>query len=947
MHFNIRSLEAHFTDFCMLLDMLKQRGTELDIILLCETFCNKFNYNKFALDGFKHEPLYRKKMSKGGVSIFIRDTIEYKLRKDLSFFDEGIFESIFIELTEGGTIVGEVYRIPDKNPNIFLTNMESIISRIEAEHKICFIGTDQNLDLLKCEIHEPTNQLMNLNFQHAMLPLFYIPTRITHTSATLIDNIYTSSINCNFTTAVLYSDISDHLPLIVLLDKTTKTTTNSKYQNIQTRNLSNQNLSRIKESIGNYDWSVINELNCEDAYDHFVRTIKYNMDAIAPMQHKRVRIKQTNTHTWVTKGILVSSNKQIKLYKQSIGKDNNDPHVIAYKLYRNKLNRIKRIAKQLHYQKFFQDHYKDTRKIWTELNNLIGKSNNKNEIVDRFQFNGNILTNDKDIANGFCNFFSSVGNDTANKIPQSNKNPLNYIKDTVNKSFFFSPTTPDEITRLIATLKCKKSSGHDGLSNDLIKKFKNEISKPLSIIFNKSLIDGHFPSQMKVAKIIPIYKSKEKNDFTNYRPISLLPNFAKIFEKLVHIRLYSFLKQNHILSNKQYGFTPKSSTIDALTNFYGETLNYLDNNEQVLAVYCDLSKAFDTISHEILLKKLNCYGIRGLALQWFKSYLSGRKIYVSYKGVISNTNDISIGVPQGSVLGPLLFNVYINDLEHSLDKASAILYADDATVYLHHKSNKILFNTMNNELKQLSEWFKTNKLSLNTSKTKYMLIRNRGVFYGDEYTLNIDNRMIDRCKVFNFLGVNLDEYLLWNEHIKQLNQKLAYCTYSLKKVKYILSTENLIKLYYALFHSHLEYGMLLWCNTSMKNLNILQRMQKRVLRIIHKLPYNAPTEELFKTAKILNVNNCIDKQLLSFMYRYNTKELSLNIQNLYISNQEIHNYYTRQRNNPHIQKRNKQCTLNSFLHRAPLKWQNLPNQIKSKTSKISFNKRVKAFLLSN
>lgn len=320
-------------------------------------------------------------------------------------------------------------------------------------------------------------------------------------------------------------------------------------------------------------------------------------------------------------------------------------------------------------------------------------------------------------------------------------------------------------------------------------------------------------------------------------------------------------------------------------------------------------------------------------------------MYVSYKDVESYTREITYGVPQGSVLGPLLFVLYINDLPNCLNVAKAILYADDNTLYIGGKSNEILFQLMNNELIELSKWFKTNKLHINISKTKYMLFRSKTKKFDDKFALNIDNRMIDRCVSFDLLGVVFDELLTWNEHIKQLHVKLSYCVYSLNKVKSFLDKDNLKRLYYSLFQSYLDYGILLWSNTTLKNIKIIQKLQKKAIRIINKTSYNAHTANLFINDNILTIEKYIDKQLYTFMYRYIHNLLPPTICTCLQPNSEIHEHNTRQRNNPHLIKSKKQIYLNSFLHKATIKWQALPTYIKTKTSKNSFTKSIKQYLI--
>ena len=356
-----------------------------------------------------------------------------------------------------------------------------------------------------------------------------------------------------------------------------------------------------------------------------------------------------------------------------------------YKSYRNLYNRLVRIAKTIQHYTALIDRYKgDVAKTWQVLNDITGKRK-KSELCDTFNINSIPTTDANDISDAFCSYFTNIGQQCASTIGQAKSHFSNYLKGNYQNSFFLIPTTPGDIIAIISSFKSKASTGHDGVSSKLVKDLKYALAFPLSIIINNSLAKGLVPNMAKLAKIIPIYKAKDKKNISNYRPISLLPVISKILEKIVHRNLYTFLEKNKFMYASQYGFRKNRSTVNAITELVCHITNAIENKQNTVSVILDLSKAFDTIDHKMLLHKLEFYGVRGLALNWFQSYLTDRKQYVLYNNVQSQTLDITCGVPQGSVLGPILFLVYVNDIANCLTHSKLISFADDTTVFFSSK----------------------------------------------------------------------------------------------------------------------------------------------------------------------------------------------------------------------------------------------------------------------
>ena len=489
----------------------------------------------------------------------------------------------------------------------------------------------------------------------------------------------------------------------------------------------------------------------------------------------------------------------------------------------------------------------------------------------------------------------------------------------------------EALPKIITKMLNKNSSGHDNISNSLLKKIANPLLHPLSLLFNKSMEEGIFPDLMKISEVIPLYKNKEKHIMNNYRPISLLPVTSKILEKIIYKRVYNFLVKNKILYLSQYGFREGHSTINAVTEFVGKIVQGFEKGECTLGIFLDLSKAFDTLDHQILLKKLDYYGIRGIAWNWFESYLSNRRLYVSYNGVHSDSISINYGVPQGSVLGPLLFLIYMNDIVTCLSKGSCINFADDTTIHISGKDIPLLYDSIKADISVLMDWFKANRLSLNLSKTFYVLFRPKNKHIPDSLPdLTFGTDIIKRVSSIKSLGIYVDEFLDWDEHVTQLCNKLSRSLYCMQSVKNILPKHCLRLLYFSYFHSHLNYGISLWGPMCKKmKLNRLIIQQKKTIRIVDKLRYNASTNNSFKKWKILKLDDMIKLDLCTLSHKFTFNNLPEPIKSLFTLTPIQHNYNTRSRHYPLISKHQTEIYNKSFLCQSPSNWFSISQNIRS------------------
>ena len=393
------------------------------------------------------------------------------------------------------------------------------------------------------------------------------------------------------------------------------------------------------------------------------------------------------------------------------------------------------------------------------------------------------------------------------------------------------------------------------------------MAHPLTHLINLSLQCGIIPTELKIARVIPIFKNGDAKEIKNYRPISILSSISKIYEKVIFVRLQNFFDKHNLLSKCQYGFRPGFSTDMAISILQENITKAIDEKEHIIGIFLDLSKAFDTVNHEILLSKLEYYGVRGNAYNLIKSYLNERTQFVEYNNVRSEEENVTCGVPQGSILGPLLFLIYINDLANVSQLLNVIMFADDTTLFINDKCLNYLENTVNVEITKISEWMNINKLSINLQKTNAMLFGPKN-YNQVNPSVSINSKEINFVEHTKFLGVILDRNLNWKNHILYISSKIAKGIGIINKIKYKVNKGTLLTLYYTFVYPYLIYGNIIWGNAAQSHLSKLLILQKRIVRIISQVGFTEHTLNLFTELNILNINEIHKYSILLFMYKH-------------------------------------------------------------------------------
>lgn len=942
MHQNIRSLKNKKIDLENVLDVKQP-----DIICLTEHWLKEEEISFCHFNNFKLTAQYcRKTASGGGVCIYIKNNLDFKIIDVEKWCQDKVMEASCISVPSLNCCIIVVYRSPNNTSlEHFFMFLESMLTETMKINRYNILCGDFNIDTN--DSNTRAHSFINLLSQFNLKCTISDPTRTTHISKSTIDNIATNINNKYYKATNYVTALSDHDAQILTVANNIICSNAKGNKTVQTREkrmLDKVNITYFNSLLQKELWhSVYTQHNPNLAWNEFSNTFSIIFEHAFP----KVTVRTLNApyNKWKTKGLHISYNKLRSLH---IARKSN--HSETLKTYTKKYEKIyKKLileAKKLYNTKLINKTPNKNKQMWKLIKSEIMVGDHHHNL--NIKIKNNNITNPIEVANEFNKFFTTIPHKLINGIcVQTNNSTSSQNKKQLisknHKSIFFSPITGDDIVKIVNNLKPKNSSGLDEIPITLIKKCCHLIKKPLTYIFNICLSEGVFPDRLKWAKIIPIHKKGDANNMNNYRPIAILSSFSKILEKIISNQLVLFLEKYKIISLNQFGFMKGKSTEQAIYCFISKVINALDKRKQVLGVFADLSKAFDCVEHNLLLAKLEAYGVRGVPLKMFQSYLQNRVQVTSIchsnnngrlTEYISQKNHITIGVPQGSILGPLLFIIFINDFPLTI-KGDVVMFADDTNILITETDSIDFLKNVNSAINEVGRWFQDNKLVLNITKSTILQFTLSEGTIDSHEIISIGNKKLEITNKVKFLGLEIDNNLTWHAHIIHICRKLSSMCYAIHTVKKICTTDAIMALYYSNVQSILKYGIIFWGNSN-KSIKIF-RLQKKIIRAIAGKDKLSHCKPLFKELKILTFPS---------LYMYHT--ILFLKQNLNLElNSNIHKHNTRNKFNVHMISHRTHMFAKSPYYSGIKLINKLPKNIKEISDRKRFKSELKLYLTKN
>lgn len=834
MHFNIQGILGKGLDLELLLSIY-----QVDIICITEHWLKSCEITSFQLSDYVLiNNSCRKDFQHGGVCIFSKEKFKmkplpYKICIEKHF--EITIATVDVMKSGAKLYIITVYRSPSGNLKIFIDKMYELMYYIYKGNSYYIVCGDMNINFL-AQTSE-SKDIINLFSEFDMHNHISEPTRITATSATSIDVIF-SNITVK-SSLVKETHFSDHcfqicefnLPLLKKCES----------EIIFKRDFSSSNLVTFRNIITHESWSeMYRSIGLDNMFNSFYSTIMFHFNNAFPykkIQTNRNKKPWFNHHLKSLHQTLCDMSKLCKNTNNAVIKDKYNKLKI---IYREQVKQAK--------ANFNNNRISNTSNIMKESWKIINEMNGNTKKYDSFHINinGEEIVDKTRLANYFNNFFLDI---------QSSKPDTDNLKFAPHSenTFYLYPTTPYEVEGFIMKTTLKPAAGIDEIYGSALRIISDLISIPLSYLINESFSEGKYPDSLKISKSVPVFKNKgARDDITNYRNICLQSQLAKLFDICYNTRLTQFLEVQKLLNTSQHGFRSKKSTSTAIAELCNSVYECLNNKQFPIALYFDLSRAFDTVDHDLLLEKLYRIGVRGVAYNWAASYLRGRRQIVVIDKYKSESRNVNIGVPQGSTLGPLFFIIFINDIIYSCTSSQkTIIYADDTNQLVTGNNLIQSVETANISALEFYQWCQYNGISVNVNKTFFMVFQPKNGKDESSQLIKMNHNSIEQVNFIKFLGVVIDQKMTWEQHIDYISSKLSTMCFIVRQLRATVSLSILKLAYYGLVQSILSYGLIFWGRSA--HFHKVFVIQKKIIRCMVGAHPHTSCRQIFINLSILTL----------------------------------------------------------------------------------------------
>ena len=932
-HLNIRSIVKKIDQLRVLL-----QDTSIEVFTLSETWLKPFLHTAlFEIEGYKLFRLDRKirgrsKKRGGGLLMYVRDS----LSSSCEYLDELNASNSNIEAQWllihrphcKNVVIGNLYRPPGGNLEKAVTYLDNSLRTINLAKIDLFLVGDLNVDLMD----KTSNTFKKLQFfiqSNGLTQYIRTATRNTAKSSSLIDVAISNSKYIS-QAGTLEHHISDHQPIFIVHKKgRDKRDT----VNFDGRSYRNFDRAKFRDELRQCSWEEY--FNIRDptlAWDFIHKRVTSVLDVMCPIRSFRIKNYRPD---WMTNELIEQLKDRDYFYKKAKLSGDADAWNIA-KFLRNTTNSHIRNAKREFILNELRENEDNAKKFWKVIRKVIPSSKSSPGQSILLKDKGEKVEKDQ-VASYINDFFINVGKVKTKPVNVPGISTGGVALKPELTGWEFEQLTETRVYNVIKDINVAKSSGIDNVSSFVLKEAFTVLLPELTYLFKLSLTNSIFPQQWKKALVIPIPKAGSLSDVKNYRPISLLPLPGKVLEKLVHCQISDYLNRNMLLSDNQHGFRKSHSTIHSVAQLVNFVNTNMDDRRPVLATFIDFRKAFDCVQHDILLSKLNSLGFSHVVVDWVASYLQDRKQKVFANNIYSEYETIQQGVPQGSVLGPLFYILYANDLSVLFNNCNFALYADDTVLYTAKEDFLESISDMQLDMDRLAGWCRDNGIMVNTDKTKVLVFGSKTrVNRLPPFDVKYEDKPLMKVTSYKYLGLTLDHQLNYNLHIKKLISTVSAKLKQFQRMRSFLTVKAAILVYKNMLLPIIEYGDIFLTAASLKNRKKLQTLQNKGLRCALNKGIETSSSELHREAGLLKLKYRREQHLLHLVYDWSKNKGNLKVKpvNSVVPRSQAKKLFKIKK--PYTEKFKK-----SIAYRGPRKWNLLPLDFHESATKPAFKHLVK------